>query len=630
MDFGAGSELHTSSTADIAGTPLYAAPEVLAGQGATVRSDVYSLGVLLHHLLTGSYPVRGRSLRDVRDAHERGERVRVQGVRPEVRPRLARAIERACDPRPERRHPDADALGRDLLALQRRPAAMVLRFGATAAAVVAAAFLVSEAWARLSTEHRSLRSRVVGLIAGAPSGLERPVIAVLPFESHHSEANGNQLVDSVTTGLIRQLSVINGLQVRSEKSSFMFRERPRNLNDVGSRLSVNMIVDGDAHISGDRLLINASLLSVPEGTAVWSHSVDRTLKSEGDVAALIDELTRNIVNGLRLRLVTRTQRRYQTDIATFQKYGKAQSMREARGIPARAAISEFEDVVRADPSYAPAKASLAYAYGALTLRYPNILGFAIAPVDAVRLMEPLTRSALEIDPLLAEAHAAQGFLHAMALRWTEAEASFLRAIGFEPNRTSIYADFALSTLLPWGRVDEAVRLLETAVEMDPLSLDARRILAEAQLHAGRYEEARDTCRRALELDPKLTLASHLLEWALYFGDPHGERGDRAEALHRLETFDGDMRHALGVRGYLHAIYGRRAEAEAIAAQFDHLPLRQAEIYGLMGDKDRAFEALERLAKINPVRAARHLNQPEIGVRDDPRVVEFRRKLKIPQ
>jgi tetratricopeptide (TPR) repeat protein len=192
----------------------------------------------------------------------------------------------------------------------------------------------------------------------------------------------------------------------------------------------------------------------------------------------------------------------------------------------------------------------------------------------------------------------------------------------------VYADFVLSTLLPWGRLDESLDLLEAALEADPLALDLRRVLADAQLNAGLYAEARDNARRVLAVDTTHPYVEYILTWALLFN------GERAEALERLEEWvgrPGGLPGRPGVRGYIHAINGRRAEAEAIAAQFDvQFPQRQAEIYGLLGDKDRALEALERLAALNPGRAATFLNHPEIGLRDDPRAEAFRRKLRFPQ
>lgn len=120
MDFGTGRELADRSAAGLAGTPLYLAPEVLQGEDATVRSDIYSVGVLLYHLLTGSYPVRARGLRDLRLAHERLERTALRTERPDVPAKLAGIVERAIDPQPARRYESAGLLAVDLQALRPR------------------------------------------------------------------------------------------------------------------------------------------------------------------------------------------------------------------------------------------------------------------------------------------------------------------------------------------------------------------------------------------------------------------------------------------------------------------------------------------------------------------------------
>jgi TolB-like protein len=173
-----------------------------------------------------------------------------------------------------------------------------------------------------------VRRRLVGAIAGSQSPLAHPVIAVLPFKNLGSATGSDRLVDSLTTGLIRQLGVIDGLQVRSQESSF--RVSAQDLADVGRRLSVNLVIQGDARVSADKLVVNAALHSVADGSALWSYTVDRELKSEGDVVAVTEELTRTIVNRLRLKLGP-TQRRYDTDIPTLQMYLKARALRDARG-----------------------------------------------------------------------------------------------------------------------------------------------------------------------------------------------------------------------------------------------------------------------------------------------------------
>lgn len=115
MDFGTGREFADDSAPDAAGTPLYLAPELFSGKSATVQSDVYSLGVLLFRLVTGAYPVYAGSIGELRRAHQSGQRVRVREAMPSVSAGLARAIERAIDPVPERRWPDAESFGASLL-----------------------------------------------------------------------------------------------------------------------------------------------------------------------------------------------------------------------------------------------------------------------------------------------------------------------------------------------------------------------------------------------------------------------------------------------------------------------------------------------------------------------------------
>ena len=119
-DFGAGCEFQDTTeaaTRELTGTPLYVAPEVLAGQPASPSSDLYSLGVLLYHLVTGTYPVRGRTLEEIRDAHARLRRTPLGEARPDLPPAFVRAIERAIDSDPSRRYETADALASDLASL---------------------------------------------------------------------------------------------------------------------------------------------------------------------------------------------------------------------------------------------------------------------------------------------------------------------------------------------------------------------------------------------------------------------------------------------------------------------------------------------------------------------------------
>jgi serine/threonine-protein kinase len=144
MDFGTGRESTDDSATDIAGTPLYLAPELFQGAAATKQSDIYSIGVLLFRLLTGTYPVRAASMSELRGAHEGGRRITMQEAMPSLPAALARAIDRAIDPLPARRWVDADAFRLALMkARSSRVKALLLGGGIAALAVglTASAFL---------------------------------------------------------------------------------------------------------------------------------------------------------------------------------------------------------------------------------------------------------------------------------------------------------------------------------------------------------------------------------------------------------------------------------------------------------------------------------------------------------
>ena len=140
-DFGTGREFVEGErvAAELAGAPAYAAPEVFRQQEATPRSDIYSLGVLLFHLATGSYPVRGTSIREMREAHAANHRTTLHSTRPDMPARLAAVIDRALDPDPAGRFADASSMSKALAGWQaahRRRRLPLLLAGAAATALL--------------------------------------------------------------------------------------------------------------------------------------------------------------------------------------------------------------------------------------------------------------------------------------------------------------------------------------------------------------------------------------------------------------------------------------------------------------------------------------------------------------
>ena len=234
MDFGTGRELDGTSESNVAGTPLYLAPEVLSGGAATERSDVYSIGVLMHHLLTGSYPVQAHDLPELRRLHATRTRADLRSSRPDVPQRLARIVERACDSEPDRRYGSANSLGEALGALEGMPATVRRAYAVAAALALVAAGVV--AWELAGRDAIPARSSAAPGVTAVTATAARPVIAVLPFRNLSSEPGSDDFVDGLTSEVIRNLAAIDGLQVRSQTSSFAFKGKPRNLRLIAGEL----------------------------------------------------------------------------------------------------------------------------------------------------------------------------------------------------------------------------------------------------------------------------------------------------------------------------------------------------------------------------------------------------------
>jgi TolB-like protein/DNA-binding winged helix-turn-helix (wHTH) protein/Tfp pilus assembly protein PilF len=478
---------------------------------------------------------------------------------------------------------------------------------------------VSKRWLRNKI---GIAAAVLGVLAASSWWLVRPkpgpyAIAVLPFKNLSSEPDSDYFSDGLTDEVIHNLSLIEGLQVKSRTSSFFFKDTPRNVHDVGKQLGVNLVVEGSVLRSSDKLRINAQLIRVSDDFPLWSGRFDRDLK---DVFAIQDEISRSIVNELRLRL-GRGQRRYNTNLEAYELYLKAQTLVNNRGpwdkSELRKSIELFEEVIAKDPNFAPAYAGIAHAY-----TWSNIGGI---PPPTAQLMRAASEKALQLDPLLAEAYDTKGLVYMQDLAWGEAEMAFRRAIQLNPNLSVPREDFALVVLFSQGKVEEAVQQLSTALKLDPLSQEIRKDLALVLPSVGRYDEAFDNCRRVLAVDPSDSYAEQLCGRVLLH---QGKLNEAIASYEKLAKRGPGGEHWLG---YALAKVGRRAKAEELASRFPDSPFIQALTYGGLGDKDRAFEALERMAAKKDPRVGFYPVYPELALlRGDPRLSEFRRKLGLPQ
>jgi TolB-like protein len=465
-------------------------------------------------------------------------------------------------------------------------------------------------WSRIGLVTLSLAIAVIGYWWVGHQNL--PIdIAVLPLNNLSPDAANEYFADGLTDEIIRDLSVIEGLAVRSRTSSFVFKNAPRNLGEVGKQLDVDYVVEGSVLRDGGRLRINAQLVRVRDDFMLWSGRFDR---EQTDIFAIQDEISLAVVNNLRLKL-GHTRRRYETSVEAYDLYLQAQALRVKGGIFFDRSIGTFEQAISKDPSFAPAYAGLGSAYALRSIGFP-----VDHPPDELQKMRTAVEKAIELDPLLAEAHEALALVYSRYGQWEQAEKSFRYAIQLNPNRSVTYTEFALYLLRVLGRNNEAIQLLHIAERADPLSPEIQSAMGFLLIAAGRFNEAAEHCHKLSAGDggKKVCIARVRLG-----------QGNLSEAI-RLLVEEDDNPARRGFLGYAYARAGRRDEAEKMAAASGYAN-EKALIFAGLGDKERTFEALDRMTSLGPQRTGIYLNLPELALlKDDPRLKAFRKKVGLPE
>jgi tetratricopeptide (TPR) repeat protein len=587
MDFGAG-RAQGAHAGTFAGTPLYLAPEVLAGEPPTPRSDIYSLGVLLFYLLTGTYPCTADDLDGLRTAHADGVRTWLRDRRPDLPGALVTTIERALEADPARRFTTAGEMERALTSsLHPEPArpigsSWLVAFAVTLAAAIA--LLVA-----LPTKAGNIGS-----------------IAVLPFGAADGGSNQHHLLDGLTTDLVREMQRfdVSVKTASTEQSAVGPAQR--------ARLGTDGFVQGALRLTGTRKTVTVSVIRAG-GEPLWSHEYDvydaglpalaRTIA--GDVASAIGA-------GPRAGAPAPTQA---TNYRAYEAYQRGRVYAEQRNESSlKLAIESFKAAAALDPKYGEPWAAMADAYNAL-----GVAAFgSLRPLDARRLSKEAVLRALERNPDLAEAHTSLAFAsYFQDWNWTDAEARFKKAIALNPQYAPahhLYADY----LTAMGRSAAALEEIQRAKELEPLSLSFNRDVAWHLFFQRRYDEAVTHLDGTLGINANFAPALNLRARAL------AELGRYPEALDDLRRAAPFMPRGINLSfvAYVQARSGDRAGADASMAEihahasdWNVPPYYDALVYTAEGRTAMALDALET--------AYREQDPTLVNVRADPRFDRIR-------
>jgi adenylate cyclase len=433
--------------------------------------------------------------------------------------------------------------------------------------------------------------------------LDRKRIAVLPFLNISPDPKDEYFADGLTEELIARLSTISGLRVIARTSVMRFRGATKSVGEIGKELKSGTVLEGSVRKAADRLRVTAQLIDATTEEHLWVQNYDRQLE---DVFAIQTEVAQNVADALKTQLLDEERQKIEKDptgnIGAYTLYLKGRYYWNERNKESlEKAIKYFEEAIKRDPKFALAYSGIADTYAVL------VDHGHLAPSEGYAKVKDAATKALELDDTLAEAHTSLANILSAQWDWTRAEEEFAKALQANPNYATAHHWYSIH-LLSLGRLDESIKELESAKELDPLSPMILAYGALCYLGARKYDIALQELDKALQLDPNFVPA-HANRWDIYlaksmFGEALAELGWVLPYYQPLSTA------AKAEVGSVYARAGRTEEAKRILRECEEAwahecnqdanPQALALIHLKLGNKDRAFEWLEKAFKARTI------------------------------
>jgi TolB-like protein/tetratricopeptide (TPR) repeat protein/tRNA A-37 threonylcarbamoyl transferase component Bud32 len=613
-------------------TPMYAAPEQSTGQPATIATDVYSLGALLYQLLTNQSPPSSSNgdlsqedvSRHLTEPQLPSHAVTDPQTKHQLQGQLDRIVARATRRDPAQRYSSVAELSEDLeryltgapLRSEHFSAALSatkigrgnLNAGAgsrrrwrIAAALLGVILLAAAVISRGPTVRWLEEHRVGGAApATSPGTVADRVdsIAVLPFEPLGQDMDDELLGLGMADAVIGRMSNLKQLVVLPTSAVSKYKRAATDPLAAGRALKVDAILSGTIQRSGDKVRVSVQLVHVASGRTIWSEKFDQTFT---DIFGIQDSISDSVVRSLALNLTSDEQKQlgkhYTTNVAAYDSYLMGfyfWNKRSKDGL--EKAIDYFQRAVEQDPNYALAYAMMADCYY-LQLYY----GYDSAP-DRIGNAKAAAERALLLDASVAEAHVAAAMVKCYQKDGQAGMESFRHALALNPNLAIAHQRYAW-VLSVFGHLNDAVREMKRAQELDPLSPTNNTALGIILAFARQFRGSLEYCYKAAELAPNEALIQENLAFAYALNGMYQQAIEHYQKQGELNPESrGDVLASIAT---VLVTAGRNAEAEGIMRELldparanKTDPYNLTRLYAARGEKDQAFEWFDRALQTN--------------------------------
>ena len=630
------------------GTATFAAPEQSRGERVDKRADIFSMGVLLYEMLTGTWPFRGRSAIEVRHAVLYDAPEPVAKFRRDPFPlQLQQILDRAMAKDPRDRYQKMEEMRDELRrALEEIGSGVQSSVGTSVAPEPPRHSEgnnpVSRAmrWIRSITRTESPTSSP-SLITPTKQGIhetpfttvadqEKKTLAILPFKNLSNDPASSFYEFSLADAVITELARVRSLVVRPSSVIAKYQGQQIDPRQVGNDLNVNAVLAAGFIHAGERFRVTAQLLDVASGDILWSDRIDT---SAADIITVQDTIAQRIVEGLSLELSPAEQvgiaKPATQNAVAYEEYLRGRDLfarfifRTVAREDCDDAIEHFQRAIQLDPNFGLAHDGLGACH--VTRVFKGLGG-----AEDFEAADVAFNKALAIDPNLVEARMLKVFVLLWRGEKQRAREDVARARREAPNEAVVY--FVKATLHRLdGEYARALASYDRLVRLDPAAhVVASFNRALVYIYMGRLDDALSTLDNAHEPDNPLVKTFRAL--ALYYS---GQTDTAVDLMQQVVTRHPNMH---GIRPFLAIFLSAQGQHEAALAQLTDAVKRNAEVdpdiaysmasvYALEDLRGDAFEWLGRSIALGNENRPCFENDPNWAVlRDDARFAELMSKV----